>query len=200
MVERTLPSWSSSHQCWSGNSTTGRAGPRFRLALIIVFDQFSPSIHRGTARAFAHGHEALDLTLQGIEIGHCAVLETPCEKTFFLGRSEEFAHLETAVRLAAELVEQGPSEIGRALEPSASQAIGTSSPASAATLIATPSWAGINPRIAHLPGWMAGNSCIRGHCCTDPELAGPFESASLVTCCARTIRRWRACSSRSRPG
>jgi uncharacterized protein (DUF924 family) len=102
-------------------------GPRSRLALIIVFDQFSRSIHRGTARAFAQDQKALDLALQGIEIGHYAALETPWKKTFFflpLGHSEELAHLEIAVRLAEELVEQGPSEIRRVLEHSASQARG----------------------------------------------------------------------------
>ena len=58
--------------------------PRSRLALIIVLDQFSRSVHRGTARAFAQDQKALALALQGIEVGHYAVLETPGEKTFFL--------------------------------------------------------------------------------------------------------------------
>jgi uncharacterized protein (DUF924 family) len=56
-----------------------------------------------------------------------ATLETPWEKRFFflpLGHSEELAHLETAVRLAEELVEQGPSGISRVLGHSASQARG----------------------------------------------------------------------------
>ena len=67
------------------------------------------------------------LAVEGIEIGHYAALETPWQKTFFflpLGHSEELAHLEIAVRLAEELVEQGPSEIRRVLEHSASQARG----------------------------------------------------------------------------
>jgi uncharacterized protein (DUF924 family) len=68
---------------------------RSRLALIIVLDQFSRAIHRGTARAFAQDANALALALQGIEIGHYAALETPWEKTFFflpLGHSEELRH------------------------------------------------------------------------------------------------------------
>jgi uncharacterized protein (DUF924 family) len=100
---------------------------RSRLALIIVLDQFSRAIHAGTARAFAQDRKALDLGLQGIEIGHYATLETPWEKTFFflpLGHSEELAHLEVAVRLAEELVEQAPAELRRILEHSASQARG----------------------------------------------------------------------------
>jgi uncharacterized protein (DUF924 family) len=57
--------------------------PRSRLALIIVLDQFSRTIHRGAAQAFAQDPKALGLALEGIEIGHYAALETPWEKTFF---------------------------------------------------------------------------------------------------------------------
>ena len=101
--------------------------PQSRLALIIVLDQFSRSLYRGTARAFAQDQKALALALQGIEIGHYAALETPWEKTFFflsLGHSEELTHLEGAVKLAEELVEQAPAEFRRILEHSASQARG----------------------------------------------------------------------------
>jgi uncharacterized protein (DUF924 family) len=101
--------------------------PRSRLALIIVLDQFSRSVHRGTERAYAQDPKALDLALEGIAIGHYAALETPWEKTFFLmplGHSEELPHLQAAVRLAEELVEQGPAELRRVLEHSAAQARG----------------------------------------------------------------------------
>ncbi len=101
--------------------------PRSRLALIIVLDQFSRSVYRGTERAYAQDPKALALALEGIEIGHYAALDTPWEKTFFflpLGHSEELAHPETAVRLAEELVEQGPAELRRVLEHSAAQARG----------------------------------------------------------------------------
>ena len=80
---------------------------RSRLALIIVLDQFSRSLFRNTARAFAQDPKALDLALEGIEIGHYAALATPWEKTFFflpLGHSEDFSHVEPAVRLAEELI------------------------------------------------------------------------------------------------
>jgi uncharacterized protein (DUF924 family) len=100
---------------------------RERLALIIVLDQFSRSLYRDTARAFAQDPKALALTLQGIETGHYAALETPWDKTFFflpLGHSEELKHLETAVQLAEELVAKGPAELRRVLEHSASQARG----------------------------------------------------------------------------
>jgi uncharacterized protein (DUF924 family) len=103
------------------------SSPRPRLALIIVLDQFSRSLYRDTARAFAQDSKALALTLEGIEIGHYAALETPWEKTFFLlplGHSEELPHLDRAVALAEQLAEGAPPDLRRMLEHSASQARG----------------------------------------------------------------------------
>jgi uncharacterized protein (DUF924 family) len=103
---------------WSGE-------PRSRLALIIVLDQFSRTLHRGTARAFAQDPKACALTLEGIDVGHYAALETPWEKTFFflpLGHSEDLRNLELAVKLADELVEEAPQEYRALLEFSAVQA------------------------------------------------------------------------------
>ena len=100
---------------------------RPRLALIIVLDQFSRSLCRDTARAFAQDPKALALALEGIEIGHYAGLETPWEKTFFLlplGHSEELSHLDRAVALAEQLAESAPPDLRRILEHSASQARG----------------------------------------------------------------------------
>ena len=101
--------------------------PRSRLALILVLDQFSRSLYRGTAQAFAQDQQALTFALQGIGNGHYAALQTPWEKTFFflpLGHSEELTHLEEAVRLAEELVSQSPAECRRVLEHSVAQARG----------------------------------------------------------------------------
>jgi uncharacterized protein (DUF924 family) len=101
--------------------------PRSRLALILVLDQFSRSIHKGTARAFAQDPKALALALEGIENGHYAALEKPWEKTFFvlpLGHCEELAHQQKVVELAEELAVQAAPESRRMLEHSASQARG----------------------------------------------------------------------------
>ena len=101
--------------------------PRSRLALIVVLDQFSRSIHRDTARAYAQDPKAVGLTLEGIEVGHYAALDSPWEKTFFflpLGHSEELAHLERAVVLAEKLADDAPPAFRRMLEHSASQARG----------------------------------------------------------------------------
>lgn len=101
--------------------------PRSRLALIIVLDQFSRTLHRGTAQAFAQDPKALALALEGIETGHYAALDNPWEKTFFflpLGHSEDLTNLERAVKLAEELVKDAPQEHRGMLEFSASQARG----------------------------------------------------------------------------
>ncbi|MBW4553319.1 MAG: DUF924 domain-containing protein [Aphanocapsa sp. GSE-SYN-MK-11-07L] len=99
--------------------------PRSRLALIIVLDQFSRSLYPGTRRAYQQDQQAIALALQGIAIGHYAGLETPWEKTFFflpLGHSEQLQHVEQAIKLAEDLVEQATLELRRILEHSASQA------------------------------------------------------------------------------
>jgi uncharacterized protein (DUF924 family) len=100
---------------------------RPRLALIVVLDQFSRSLYRDTARAFAQDQKALGLALEGIDVGHFAALESPWEKTFFfmpLAHSEQLSYLEHAVTLAEQLVESAPPELRRILEHSASQARG----------------------------------------------------------------------------
>lgn len=100
---------------------------RSRLALIIVLDQFSRSLYRGTAQAFAQDPQALALALEGLTSGHYTALTTPWEKTFFflpLGHSEELSHLNRAVELAEELVDHTSPELRSILEHSASQARG----------------------------------------------------------------------------
>ncbi len=58
------------------------AGPRARLAAIIVLDQFSRNMFRGTAAAFASDTHALALAKEGIESGDDRQL-TEVERTFF---------------------------------------------------------------------------------------------------------------------
>lgn len=54
-----------------------RSSPRGRLAEIIVLDQFSRNIHRGTARAFAQDAMALVLAQEAVSLGiHSALEET----------------------------------------------------------------------------------------------------------------------------
>jgi uncharacterized protein (DUF924 family) len=56
--------------------------PRGRLALIVLLDQFSRNVHRGTSRAFAHDALALRLCVDGIAAGMDREL-APIERAFF---------------------------------------------------------------------------------------------------------------------
>jgi uncharacterized protein (DUF924 family) len=66
---------------------------RGRLALIILIDQFSRNLYRGTAEAFAKDSKAVQLTLEGHDNGHYG--ELGCfEQLFFnlpLGHAEDLA-------------------------------------------------------------------------------------------------------------
>ena len=62
------------HPCLIEYSTSGslhawRSDPRGRLAEIIVLDQFSRNIHRGTPRAFAQDAQALTLSQVAVQAG-----------------------------------------------------------------------------------------------------------------------------------
>ncbi len=60
-----------------------RVEPRGRLAEVIVLDQFSRNIHRGSARAFANDGMALVLAQEAVSVGaHLSLL--PDERNFLL--------------------------------------------------------------------------------------------------------------------
>ena len=56
-------------QAKAGRLATWEQTPKGRLALIILLDQFSRNIHRGSTLAFASDAQALALAKQGIAIG-----------------------------------------------------------------------------------------------------------------------------------
>lgn len=64
-------------QAASGGLDHWAADPEGRLALIILLDQFSRSVWRGSPRAFAQDPAALELSLEGLVNGHYAALPTP---------------------------------------------------------------------------------------------------------------------------
>lgn len=59
-----------------------RATPLGRLAEVIVLDQFSRNIHRGSAQAFACDSLALALTQEAVRAGDDQRLPTPSHKAF----------------------------------------------------------------------------------------------------------------------
>jgi uncharacterized protein (DUF924 family) len=101
--------------------------PRGRLALIIVLDQFSRSLHSGTALAYAQDSKAIGLAVEGLERGFYDKLATVWEKTFFmlpLGHSERLADLDRCIALADALIPEAPAQVRALYQFSASQARG----------------------------------------------------------------------------
>jgi uncharacterized protein (DUF924 family) len=114
-------------QAAQGDIDAWASEPRSRLALIIVLDQFSRSLYKGTAQAFAQDSKACALAIEGIEMGPYTALKTPWEQTFLLlplGHSEDLRNLELAVKLADKLAQEAPREYRTLLEFSAAQARG----------------------------------------------------------------------------
>ncbi|MHA7899141.1 MAG: DUF924 family protein [Henriciella sp.] len=76
-----------------------QAGPRQRLAAIIVLDQFSRNIYRGEVESFAFDELALDLALKGLSEGVQFGL-TEIEQSFMfmpLEHSERLEHQDRCV-------------------------------------------------------------------------------------------------------
>jgi len=89
--------------------------PQGRLGLIIALDQFSRSVWRGTAQAYAQDTAALSLTLGGIANGHYAALSKPWHKIVFglpLGHCESPDHLDRIdllITLRQDLLTEAPA-------------------------------------------------------------------------------------------
>lgn len=58
--------------------------PDGSLALIIVLDQFSRQLHRGTPQAFAHDAKALSLAMDGVARGYPQQLPLVCRQFYYL--------------------------------------------------------------------------------------------------------------------
>ena len=69
------------------------AGPRRRLSLILLLDQFPRHMFRGTARAFDYDAQALALTLSGMQSAADGALD-PIERLFFYMPLEHAENLE----------------------------------------------------------------------------------------------------------
>lgn len=65
-----------------GEFTAWAASPKRRLALIILFDQVPRNAYRGTAAAYAFDREALQLSVEGLQLAADAALN-PAERLFF---------------------------------------------------------------------------------------------------------------------
>jgi len=65
-----------------GELNSWAGSPHRRLALILLLDQFPRQIYRGRSLAFAQDERALNLVLDGLQVGADAAL-APVERLFF---------------------------------------------------------------------------------------------------------------------
>ena len=98
--------------------------PRGRLALIIVLDQFSRNVYRGSPLSYSQDEKALKLALEGIDLGMDRELGA-FERMFFwlpVGHSEDLALHERSVRHAEEEAANAPPHLKAQYEFGVSQA------------------------------------------------------------------------------
>jgi uncharacterized protein (DUF924 family) len=100
---------------------------RGRLALIVVLDQFSRTVYRGSPLSYSQDEKALELAVEGIDAGMDREL-TPMERTFFwmpLGHSEDPTHQEQIVHHREEEAANAPPHLRAMTEFGISLAKGT---------------------------------------------------------------------------
>jgi len=108
-----------------GQLDAWQSGPRRRLALILLLDQFSRNIFRGTARAFAQDRQALSLTLTGMQVGADATLD-PVERIFFympLTHTEDADVQEEGIAAFRRLRDEAPAEMSKMFDASLASAM-----------------------------------------------------------------------------
>jgi len=102
----------------SGGLDAWADGPRRRLSLIILLDQFPRHMYRGSARAFAYDERALALTLSGMQAAADAALDV-VERMFFympLQHSERYEVQEESVVAYRRLLSETPEELREPFE------------------------------------------------------------------------------------
>jgi uncharacterized protein (DUF924 family) len=100
-------------QAIEGELAAWADGPRRRMSLILLLDQFPRNIYRGTSRAFAGDEMALALALSGMNSGADAALD-PVERLFFympLQHSEARDVQDEAVAAYRRLVMEAPDSL-----------------------------------------------------------------------------------------
>ena len=96
-----------------GELATWESSPRRRLALILLLDQFSRNIYRGSAQAYAQDLQALSLTVSGMQLGADATLD-PVERLFFympLMHAESLDVQEESVAAFRRLLQEAPADL-----------------------------------------------------------------------------------------
>lgn len=105
----------------AGHLKTWKLSPRGTLALVIIFDQFTRNIHRGTPQAFAYDARALALARDAVALGHDNELSI-IERSFLylpLEHAEDIEAQTVSVGCFERLLESTPD----ALRPTAEVAL-----------------------------------------------------------------------------
>ncbi len=105
-------------QAKNGNYDDWKQKPLGCLAWIILLDQFSRNLYRGSAQSFAQDELARQACLQGLAEGLDTQL-TPIQRTFFympLMHSESLSEQKQSVTLFRQLAEHAPKELASSLK------------------------------------------------------------------------------------
>jgi uncharacterized protein (DUF924 family) len=98
-----------------------------RLALLVVLDQFSRSVFRGTPEAYAQDQKALELCQEALTNGHYEAIGCPWRQTFMLiamGHCEgpdTLERLDRLGKLADDIYERAPEPLKPAFDFSREQ-------------------------------------------------------------------------------
>ena len=99
VVERFLPTYEAAA---AGRLAGWEAAPESALALVIVLDQFSRNMFRGTPRSFATDGQALAVAKRAVDRGFDRAVELPKRNFFYMPfmHSENLADQERCVDLS----------------------------------------------------------------------------------------------------
>jgi len=108
-----------------GELSAWESSPRRRLALILLLDQFSRNIYRGTELAYAQDLRALSLSVSGMQFGADATLD-PVERLFFympLMHAESLDVQEESLAAFRRLLEEAPAPVHEIFDDSLKAAV-----------------------------------------------------------------------------
>lgn len=102
----------------SGGLQDWEASPWSRLALVILLDQFSRNVFRGSAQAFAGDGRALRLAEAALQAGEDRQLPWVARVFMYmpLMHTEGLAGQERCVNAFTQLLEEGPEALARSLQ------------------------------------------------------------------------------------
>lgn len=102
-----------------------KARPESRLALIILLDQFPRNIYRGSKKAFAFDEKALQLCLEGLELGHDQQLMAIYRSFYYLPleHSESLSQQQRCVELFEDFYAKSDPAVQQAIKGSLDYAL-----------------------------------------------------------------------------